>query len=533
MLKAWRVRRAGRRLRAMMRGYRRLRAEHRTDAVEKLLIKLEETPLLPSHRRLSKLVTGDLDLPESLVVQQYCAHRLFRPMLVARLVEQVGAPDRPLRTPLPGAWQAALQGEGVRVDRLACSLLWQGYLLALLGYTWMDAARRLRLGRGPDLSKAAYFSGLTAAQLPVAGAVGGSRDILSWFARKGPLPETTAWLAHSAAVPPGQHVPEAGTFPVRHVPGPFRPAPALRAAATLLRLTAASLGWALSGAWWNRVLVHEAALRSEVASAAPGDLAGSYAFHNSAWLLRPLWTYEAEQKGAEVQFYFYSSFVNGKAPDGTEFRNMQWGLCTWTRWLVWDVEMANFVRRRVGARCGTIDVVGPIDFSDSADPLPDIPTRSVAVFDVQPVRPALYAGLGLGFDYYRPEIATAFLSEVTATAGALQRGVVLKRKRAHGRNVIHRRYLDALNRLERGGNLVPASPALAASRLIERVDAVISAPFTSTGILAAHMGKPSCFYDPTGLIAADDRDARGLPVFHRPEQLATWLRGLDAGPAED
>lgn len=533
MLKAWRARLARRRLRAMMRGYRRLRAEHRTDAVEKLLIRLEETPLLPSGRRLSRLVTGDLDLPESLVVQQYCAHRLFRPMLVARLVEQVGAPDRPLRAPLPDAWQAALRDEGVRVDRFACSLLWQGYLLALLGYTWVDAARRLRWGRGADLSRAAYFSGLTATQLPVAGADGGSRDILSWFARTGHLPETTTWLAHSAAVPKGQHVPEAGTFPVRHVPGPFRPAPAVRSTTTLLQLTVASLGWALSGAWWNRVLVHEASLRSEVARAEPGDLAGSYAFHNSAWLLRPLWTYEAEQRGAEVRFYFYSSFVNGKAPDGTEFRNMQWGLCTWTRWLVWDAGMADFVRRRVGSRSGTIDVVGPIDFSDSADPLPDIPSRSVAVFDVQPVRPALYAGLGLGFDYYRPEVATAFLSEVTATAGAQQRCVVLKRKRAHGRTVIHRRYLEALSQLERGGNLVSASPALAASRLIERVDAVISAPFTSTGILAAHMGKPSCFYDPTGLITADDRDARGLPVFHRPEQLAGWLRGLDAAAAED
>lgn len=215
-----------------------------------------------------------------------------------------------------------------------------------------------------------------------------------------------------------------------------------------------------------------------------------------------------------------------------EIKNNQWTLCTWSKYLVWDLESKNFIANRVQLD-PKIEITGPIDFSDSADPLPDIPSRSVAVFDVQPVRPALYAGLGLGFDYYRPEIATAFLSEVTATAGTQQRGVVLKRKRAHGRTVIHRRYLDALNRLERSGNLVPAPPALAASRLIERVDAVISAPFTSTGILAAHMGKPSCFYDPTGLIAADDRDARGLPVFHRPEQLAAWLRGLDAGPAED
>jgi hypothetical protein len=37
-------------------------------------------------------------------------------------------------------------------------------------------------------------------------------------------------------------------------------------------------------------------------------------------------------------------------------------------------------------------------------------------------------------------------------------------------------------------------------------------PFTSTALVARNLGKPSYYYDPSGIIQKDDRAAHGIPV---------------------
>ena len=37
-------------------------------------------------------------------------------------------------------------------------------------------------------------------------------------------------------------------------------------------------------------------------------------------------------------------------------------------------------------------------------------------------------------------------------------------------------------------------------------------PFTSTALVARNLGKPSYYYDPSGIIQNDDRAAHGIPV---------------------
>lgn len=63
--------------------------------------------------------------------------------------------------------------------------------------------------------------------------------------------------------------------------------------------------------------------------------------------------------------------------------------------------------------------------------------------------------------------------------------------------------------------------------LIARASAVISMPFTSTAHIARELGKPTCFYDPTGIIQRDGRAAHGIPIIIGRDELQGWLASLE------
>ena len=48
-------------------------------------------------------------------------------------------------------------------------------------------------------------------------------------------------------------------------------------------------------------------------------------------------------------------------------------------------------------------------------------------------------------------------------------------------------------------------------------------PCTSTAIIAREMGKPSVYYDPTGLLLKNDPAAHGIPLLSNTAELDAWL----------
>jgi polysaccharide biosynthesis PFTS motif protein len=48
-------------------------------------------------------------------------------------------------------------------------------------------------------------------------------------------------------------------------------------------------------------------------------------------------------------------------------------------------------------------------------------------------------------------------------------------------------------------------------------------PFTSTAIIAANLGKPTIFYDPTNKIDNNDRAAHGIRVISDKVELENWI----------
>lgn len=274
--------------------------------------------------------------------------------------------------------------------------------------------------------------------------------------------------------------------------------------------------------WGHAVMLNEAATGAVARFQGEHKLAREYLFHNSGWIYRPLWTYDAEARGSKVTFYFYSTNCESfKTADGYPVQANSWQVMTWPCYLVWDEYQADFARRAVGANAN-IDVVGQIWFASSARELPSLPVASVAVFDVQPHRASRYRMLGEPLEYYTPETANQLLLDAHLAICAAGGVMVLKRKRDIG-TLVHPRYAGVLARLNGSDRFVAVDPDISAIRVIEKCAAVISMPFSSTALIARDLGKPSIYYDPHGVVQRDDRAAHGIPVVIGSDELRQWI----------
>ncbi len=512
-----------------MRGYRALRESGRLDLIGEVRDALANTRFPSEAARASTIVFGAGAASAEQVVRQYLLIRVAWTPLNRALLSALGRPGGKVVHPMPAAWRQVVRAHGFEVARLRSAVVWAGYVAAVWGYGVLSIARQIArntaaIGR-PSISQRryAFFDKLAAGNLPQPGPDGRSHDILSWYAQwPDRVPDLDAFCHGVAGASPRRVeglpvVPMAGTIPpVDSVAGGVRYAVWGVAAAGLAAIDM------LRGRWWHALLLHEGALAALVRAHAPAALARDYLFHNSGWIYRPLWTYEAERQGSRITFYFYSTNCESfKRTGGYPTQANCWQAMNWPLYLVWDASQADFVRRAVGEGAN-VRVVGPIWFGASPAPLPPIPSGAVAVFDVQPWRASGYRALGLAEEYYTPDTSEGFLANIHQEVSRGGGTLVFKRKRQLG-HWLHPRYAAMLRRLDTSPNVLVVDPDISAVRVIERCALVVSMPFTSTALLGREMGKPSIYYDARGRMQKDDRAAHGIPIVSGPGELRAWF----------
>lgn len=528
------IKRASRnRLRRIMRGYRWLKEANDLGVFYSLKEDLTNTRFHGVDANGAKLFFGAGSSYAGLSVRQYLLSRFADVGLNKSLLYSLGNKGSSVVCPLPRLWQDVVAKHGFSVDRIRCSLMWAGYVGFFWGYGVFYIAKqfllalRNKIGRhSPTLGRYAYFMGLTVGNLPQPCRDRRSYDILTWYARWQGKAEGLETLCHGVV---NAKASDAAGYHVKFSSPVVPPLGRIRSlfvfimwslAATLL--SALDL---LRGHWWHALLLKEFVEAAIVRFQLSEKLARDYMFHNSGWLYRPLWTYEAENKGSRIIFYFYSTNCeNLKLPEGYPLQANSWQAVNWSLYLVWDEYQANFLRRFVGPAVN-VEVVGPIWFHSSDVELPSLPARSVAVFDVQPLRSSLYQTLGIAHDYCIPKIAKQFILDVDTVIRECKAIMVYKRKRDIGKN-LHPEYANLLKNIARNSDVFFVEPGTSAFRLVESCCAVISAPFTSTALLGKKLGKPSVYYDSDGIAQKDDRAAHGIPVLCGKNELRDWLVGL-------
>ncbi len=430
---------------------------------------------------------------------------------------------------MPEQWRRVVERHGFRVARVRSAFAWAGYVALLWGYGVTSVCRNsvrnfsAAVRTPAEPGRYTYFDKLAAGNLPQPGADGRSHDIVSWYAHWVDRIADLDALCHDVAGAAPERV---NGLPVVPMPRPIPPLSSLTDAiryaawgATASVLAAIDM---IRGRWWHALMLHEASSAALARMHAPAQLAREYLFHNSGWIYRPLWTYDAERQGSRISFYFYSTNCESfKRPNGYPIQANSWQAMSWPLYLVWDEHQAQFVRRAVGDEAN-IRTVGSIWFSTCGHELPPIPTGGVAVFDVQPWRASGYRALGLADEYYTPATSQRFLTDIHRGVSGCGGAVVFKRKRQLG-HWLHPQYAATLRRLETSPYFLAVDPDISAVRVIERCALVVSMPFTSTALLAREMGKPSIYYDPHGLVQKDDRAAHGIPVVTGPDELRAWI----------
>lgn len=521
---------ATRRLRRTLRGHTVLRKSHSLSRVPETKASLSATPCASGP--WSKLLLGAAADRGELVVRQYLLARIGGLNLNKALLYACAKAGGSVSYPLPPAWRKLLGERGFKIAAVRCALMWHVFIalswvrgISHIGASVARGVSEMIRPRRGALGRHVFFDALAAGNLPQPCADGRSHDIVTWYrqwSRTAPRIETFCHTVPGAA--PQVH----GDALVVSVPSALVP---ISSPQTLLQYCSWGIAAGLlallnmlRGRWWYALLLAEASAAAIARFHRPDDLAREYLFHNSSWVYRPLWTYEAERHGSRITFYFYSTNVEPfKRVDGNAAPSYGLQSMTWPHYLVWNEHQADFLRHAAApVSAAAISVVGPIWFHTSGQELQALPPNSVAVFDVQPVRDALYKTVGADFDYYRPHTAIQFLSDVYESLQDCACTLALKRKRNIGR-LIHPKYRRFLDMLGRRDNFIAVDSDVAALRLIENCIAVISMPFTSTALLGAALGKPSVYYDPSGMCQKDDRAAHGIDILCGKDELRAWL----------
>jgi polysaccharide biosynthesis PFTS motif protein len=516
--------------RQMLRGYRQLKQACALGRPMEAQIALVERPLGIPPEKISRHLFGAATAKANEAVRDFLIARLGYISLNQSLLISLGQPNGAVVHPLPPAWREVLRSLGWKVAEGRCALLWRGFLFLCWGYGVVQLARYLGLGlaswfcrRKQIESPYVFFSGLTRNELPQK-ALKQSYDILSWYLQWPGREKDLKTICHNV-----KNIPEFNYQGVKICH--FEPLSPLGGWLTngelfiwgMKNAGLCLLDW-LRGRWWS-ALMFGPCVQSFIARHQP-TFAVDYLFHNSG-PRKPLWLYEVEAKGATTTFYFYStncdSFMTEKGyqPTPAHYRNMQW-----SRYLVWDEEQGDFlVRSGNPAKRNTI--VGPIWFSDSAEAPPEFLNQAVAFFDIQPRRKSIYITFGVPAEYYIPSIAVKFMEDIQEAAGRSGLTFLWKEKRnllSQGKSFLATPYAMAVNRMISAKQVVPAYPGIAAYRIIEKCRLVISMPFTSAALIARHLSKPSCYYDPSRFIQKQDRAAHGIPVVHGKESLIEFFK---------
>ena len=512
-----------------MRGYRVLKKSDQMDRISKVKQALTEEKLKLTYKSFSAFFLGSGYFRGEIIVRQYLLNRIGGLGLNQALLLASAKRKGKVIYPLPKEWQKTINQHGFKVANFRSSLLWQLYIIGAFLYGIFQIFKIILAslsslgGVNLKTKKHVYFAHLSAGNLPQGHQGVKSYDIVSWYLQ---------WSGSNQNIDAVHHsVPNVANKTVGSLELVYQAQmlPSLIGFVAVVKFVV----WAMCscfialvdcfrGRWWHAFLLNQAALSAQLRSLPKSRLACEYLFHNSGWIYRPLWTYDAEKVGSKITFYFYSTNCeNFKTYETDASIAYGWKAMSWPNYLVWDNWQADFVRMCVGNDC-EISIVGSIWFQSSSVEHTNFGDTCIAVFDITPHRKSRYISLGVANEFYTPDVINPFLQQVSNAI--FQQGFFMhwKRKRNVGR-VAHPLYLKMVDQLGKNNHVRLIDPDISAIRVIEASDAVISMPFTSTALIAKEMGKPSIYFDPTGLLCKVDHAAHGIPVLSSPAELDAWL----------
>jgi polysaccharide biosynthesis PFTS motif protein len=517
-------------LRSINKGYRELKGKSKLYFPMKLAGILSKTELYNAGLLKGLLCQSDFDI--ELSIRQYFTVHVLGASFNRSILYSIGS-NNPLKHPLPKEWRSALIAQGVGVNDFGCALLWRAYSLLFWGRGVLKGLKGIYflLKKQPSLGKYVYFDNLDDNNIS---ANPNRHNIVNWYLRwKNKNTEINS-VCLSAS---GTSDFKLGKVDVVQTVG----LPKLRSAALLKYI-----GFLIYAMIYSFIrmffkptygfFLEESIKLKRVDLANDIDLARDYLFNNSSPYYRPIWTYVAESKGSRILFYFYSThtdyfhttYIENFKIKSDYTTGVPLYLMSWPHYLVWDKFQACRIKNH-SEHNPIIEDVGHIWFS-SSDVSASVASNSIAVFDITPRRLTTNILTGMSFEYYNFDIANQFLNDIQLVLDRNNIGLSHKIKRII--KTTHKGFLRNLRQLKKESNYVEIDPSIDALQVIRKTKACISMPFTSTAVIAKQEGKPSAYYDPTGMVQKDAGAAHGIPVLSGINELEDWVNSINNGMSQ-
>lgn len=517
-------------LRESMRGYRELKRQENLSRIASIRIDIGKVIFSFTSKNINETIFFNKEIKPDVAIKQYLLSKyLLDRNLNLKILASVKSKDKFFTISLPKEWRVILALNGIKIRETQSEVIWRLRVFTSWGRSVIGIILYLVMSLAKVSKKAAilknetaYFEGLSNKCLPQFGGDGQSYDVVSWYLQWENRNKNVECIQHNVVGLSDTEVNGVKVTPNAHLV-PLAPNISLVLYFFVWSLSAASKAFIdlLCGRWWNVVLLGES-FKAKVIQKLPVDaLAKDYLFQSN-WIYRPLWTYIAEVRGSRVLFYFYSTNSEGvKTKSGYKPVDFDWRSMTWSHYLVWDTFQADFLRQVIPI-CQHIEVVGPIWFQNSDKDMPVVQPKSIAVFDIQPVRHSAYHVLGAPMEYYVPQNCIRFMREIYLVARESGYQLVWKRKRKIGK-MLHPEFMSFIREFENLDGVVTVDEEISAVRVIKATELHISMPFTSTAILGKSMNKRGCYYDPSGNLFSDDKGAHGIKIISGITELKKWI----------
>ena len=460
-------------------------------------------------------------------VMQFLIQRRIDTNLNRQILDALGNNNR-LNLGLPKKWLGVLEKEGFKSDTLKNKINWYSFILfwyAVGVYTIFQTFIRGFFIKTSNSPSYVYFDNLSHNNIPSEKLE--SRTIIDWYLNKFPNDEIE--ILHNVLSKKPVTVRNTKIYSSKF---PFR-------------VNLSKLEWCkfLVDGIWMSIKSFYALIRGDfiqalllkeypmliLAKKTSKEMFGKkYLFHNSVRIFRPLWTYIAEQKGAEVILYYYST-NNSPLKFDKGYLNGQGNkhFMSWDKVWAWNKYQKEYLGQYIPK--AKIDIVGPIWFSSSNSKIQSLEDKFkiVSVFDVQTLNENIYRTLGLPDRYLTTSNMIQFHKDIIDVFKSVDNvTVVLKRKRQINLKKHDMEYYNFINESYNTNKFLEIDSNLDAMTLIDSSFLSISIPATSTAYMAKYYGKHSIFYDPTEKVDKLDRALCGVKLISGKKELKEYILDL-------
>lgn len=458
----------------------------------------------------------DLDNPEQ-SLRQFLVHKLLGSFNSNRvLVRTLGSSDR-ASLPFPGEWRRILRREGIDVNDLMCEILFRSFLLKNILKGFFEIFKGFSRVECKIITRPAVrVFGITQNCLPV-GKIGDSYDFISWLDGERAGDNT---YYHDLADYRGCD----GRIKFDQVFYPCYRNFTARFRFLLWGIGSGVLALVLLtiGGWRTPALFNELIKKKRFEMGDVDAHYDEYIFTVSSPIYRPIWTEVVERKKKKLSLINYSTgYPHFKTTFGYTPEEIEYDLMSWPVFQN-SPGLFNEYARTVCPSNVNITFTTPIWWVDCEYAIPDWGNKTIALYDVSAVSEDYLPDL-IPYPFYRSYAnGIQFLLDIYEVAEKCGYSIVYKRKRAFG-NVHDGKFIEFVGEFTKKENVFEVPPEVSPFRLSQKTTVSISMPFTTTGHIAQCIGKPSIYYDPSGVIFSDDRAAESIALITSKVKLEEWL----------